>query len=55
MIDRAFEITLIGIGGVFFFLLILMCVLNILSACVLSKNKDLSKIAVALALVKSKE
>ncbi|MBR4927629.1 MAG: OadG family protein [Alphaproteobacteria bacterium] len=55
MVDKALEITLIGMGGVFFFLLILMCVLNILSVCVPSKTEKLSKIAAVLALIKSKE
>lgn len=55
MIGEAFEITLIGMGTVFFFLLVMICILNILRICTASDKKDLSKIAAAIALIKSKE
>ena len=52
---QALEITLIGMGTVFFFLLVMICILNILRICTVSDKKDLSKIAAAIALIKSKE
>ena len=55
MLEQAFEITLIGMGTVFFFLLIMICILNILRICTTSDKKDLSKIVVAIAFAKSKE
>ncbi len=55
MIGEAFEITLIGMGTVFFFLLMMICVLNILRICTVSDKKGLSKIAAAIAFIKSKE
>lgn len=55
MLSEALEITLVGMGTVFFFLLIMICVLNILRVFTASNKKDLSKIAAAIALIKSKE
>ena len=53
--EKAFEITLIGMGTVFFFLLVMICILNILRVCTASSKKDLSKIAAAIAFIKGKE
>ena len=55
MIGQALEITLIGMGTVFFFLLVLICVLNILRICAVEGKRDLSKIAAVIAFIKSKE
>jgi hypothetical protein len=55
MVGQAFEITLIGMGTVFFFLLVMICALNILRICMVDGKRDLSKIAAAIALIKSKE
>lgn len=54
MIERAFEITLIGMGGVFFFLMFLICALHLLRILTVGENKNLSKIAAAIAWVKNK-
>lgn len=55
MLEQAFEITLIGMGTVFFFLLIMICILNILRIYTDKNKVNLSKIAAAIALIKSKE
>ena len=55
MEGQALEITLIGMGTVFFFLLVLICVLNILRICTADEKRNLSKIAASIAFIKSKE
>lgn len=55
MLGQALEITLIGMGTVFFFLLIMICILNILRIFTSENKKEFSKIAAAIAFVKSKE
>ncbi|MGN1063477.1 MAG: OadG family transporter subunit [Alphaproteobacteria bacterium] len=52
MIAQAFEITLIGMGGVFFFLMILICALHILEIVSTEDKQSLNKIAVAIAWIK---
>lgn len=55
MITEALKITIIGMGGVFFFLLMMICALNILRVCISGSDNKLSKIAIAIALAKNKE
>ncbi len=56
MISEALTITIIGMSGVFVFLFLLICGMNILRI-ILENNtrKDLTKVAVAIALAKHQE
>lgn len=56
MMTEAFIITLLGMGGVFFFLFLLICVLNILRLTAgANKSSELSRIAAAIAVAKHQE
>ena len=53
MMTQALIITLLGMGGVFFFLILLICVLNILRVAAGKENSsDLSRVAAAIAIAK---
>ena len=55
MLMQAGLITLLGMGSVFFFLILLIFTLQILRICVSSRGDDLSKIAAAIAVAKNQE
>lgn len=56
MMTEAFIITLLGMGSVFFFLFLLICVLNILRLTAGgTKSSELSRIAAAIAVAKHQE
>ncbi len=56
MISEALKITIIGMGGVFVFLFLLICGMNILRIALANTSRDnLSKIAAAIALAKHQE
>lgn len=53
MITQSLLITVIGMGGVFFFLFLLICCMHLLEGLVpMPKNKKLEKIALAIAVAK---
>lgn len=53
MLEQAVIITLLGMGSVFVFLLLLICALNILRLWASgNQSKELAKIAVAIAVAK---
>lgn len=56
MMTQALMITLLGMGGVFFFLILLVCAVQILRILMDQKNtSDLSKIAVAIAVAENQK
>lgn len=56
MMTQALMIALLGMGGVFFFLVLLICALQILRLTVgASKSTRLSKIAAAIAVAKHQQ
>ncbi len=56
MISEAIMITLIGMGGVFVFLFLMICGMNILRIALTgSKRNDLDKVAVAIALARHQQ
>lgn len=55
MLMQAGLITLLGMGGVFFFLILLIFALQILRICVPDRTADLSKVAAAIVMAKSQE
>lgn len=53
MITQSLLITVLGMGGVFFFLFLLVCCMHLLEGLVpMPKNKKLEKIALAIAVAK---
>ena len=53
MITQRLLITVFGMGGVFFFLFLLICCMHLLEGLVpMPKNKKLEKIALAIAVAK---
>lgn len=53
MITQSLLITVLGMGGVFFFLFLLICCMHLLEGLVpMPKNKKLEKIALAIAVAK---
>lgn len=53
MYEQALIITFLGMGSVFFFLCLMICMLNIIKNWVTNASvKDLSKIAAAIAIAK---
>ena len=53
MITQSLLITVLGMGGVFFFLFLLVCCMHLLEELIpMPKNKKLEKIALAIAVAK---
>lgn len=53
MFEQALIITFLGMGSVFFFLILMICMLNVLRIWVSGRsNTDLSKIAAAIVVAK---
>ncbi len=53
MITQSLLITVLGMGGVFFFLFLLVCCMHLLEGLIpMPKNKKLEKIALAIAVAK---
>ncbi|MBQ3117585.1 MAG: hypothetical protein IJC11_04615 [Alphaproteobacteria bacterium] len=50
MITQSLIITLLGMGGVFFFLFLLICFMNLLHLCIPKSKTNLNKVAAVIAV-----